>query len=112
MRNQSRISFRSLFRIKACNRLSDQLIGYVADVSATGLRLLSDTAMAPDSCTIMRLKMRVREDEVLQLDVSLRCMWSRENQKTGRFESGFVLLEPSAEFTRLVDDLLAIRAKA
>jgi c-di-GMP-binding flagellar brake protein YcgR len=112
MRQHRRISFRSIFRIKVCNRLNDQLIGYVADLSAGGLRLLSDTAMEPDSCTVMRLKMRVREDEILQLDISLRCMWSRENQKTGRFESGFLLLEPSAEFTRLVDDLLAARAKA
>lgn len=112
MRKQTRVSFRSLFRIKACNPQNEELIGYVADVSASGLRLLSDTLIDPNSRTTLRLKMRLNEDEVLQMDVRLRCMWSRENHQTGRCEAGFALTEQSAEFTRLVENLLAIRTRS
>jgi hypothetical protein len=112
MRKHSRIVFRSLFRIKVYSRRSDQLIGYVGDLSETGLKLLSDTAMEPDSHKTLRLKMRVGDDQLLQLDIEVRCMWSSENEKTGRFESGFTLLQPSAEFARLVADLQAARARA
>ena len=110
MRQHSRVTFRSIFRIKVFDTTKNQLIGYVADVSATGLRLLSDTAMVAGTQRPLRLKMRVREDEMLQMDIQVKCMWSGANDKTGHFESGFTLVSHSAEYTKLIDDLMALRA--
>jgi len=112
MRQHTRVAFRSIFRIKVFDATKNQLIGYVADVSATGLRMLSDAAMVAGTERTLRLKMRVREDEMLQMDIQVRCMWSRPNDKTGHFESGFTLVSQSAEFAKLIDDLLALRARA
>ncbi len=111
MRYQSRIPFRSIFRVKVCNPKNDQLIGYVGDVSEGGLKLLSDAAVAPDTLINLRLKMRVREDEILQLDVVVKCKWSRFNAKTGYVESGCVLEQPSTEFAALVENMRVLRAR-
>lgn len=108
MRRQSRIAFRSIFRIKVYDT-RNQLIGYVADVSETGLRLLSDTLMEAGSDMTLRLKMRVGDDQTLQMDINVSCMWARENDKTGHFEAGFALIDNSAEYTKLVSDLRATR---
>lgn len=105
MRQHSRITFRSIFRIKVSTRPDDRLIGYVGDVSDTGLRLLTDTMLTVDSQMALRLRMRDRDGEMRQVDIDAICLWSRENLKTGHFEAGFVLQQPSAAFTNLVDSM-------
>lgn len=112
MRQHPRVTFRSLFRIKVYDVSKNLLIGYVGDVSESGLRLLSDTAIDTRAERTLRLKMRVREDEMLQMDIRVVCMWSKANEKTGFFESGFILVSESAEFAKLVSDLLALRARS
>lgn len=105
MRNQSRLQFRSIFRVKVSNPKTNALIGYVGDVSETGLKLLSDTSFEQGARVPLRLRMRVKEDEVLQFDLDVTCKWSGSNAKTGYFEAGFILEEPSAEFTLMVEKL-------
>lgn len=105
MRNQSRLQFRSIFRVKVSNPRTNALIGYVGDVSENGLKVLSDRAFEQDEQVSLRLRMRVKEDEVLQFDLDVTCKWSGANAKTGYFEAGFILEEPSAEFTLMVEKL-------
>lgn len=111
MRQHTRVTFRSLFRIKVYDAAKGLLIGYVGDMSESGVRLLSDIAIETGDIRTLRLKMRVREDQMLQIDIQVVCMWSRLNDKTGHFESGFILVGQSAEFSKLVNDLLALRTR-
>ncbi|WP_039914728.1 PilZ domain-containing protein [Cellvibrio mixtus] len=105
MRNQSRLQFRSIFRVKVSNPRTNALIGYVGDVSETGLKVLSDTAFEQGAEVVLRLRMRVKDDEVLQFDLDVACKWSGSNAKTGYYEAGFILQEPSAEFALMVEKL-------
>lgn len=105
MRNQSRLPFRSIFRVKVSNPASGALIGYVGDVSETGLKILSDTAFDVGTNTSFRLRMRLSEAETLQFDLNVTCMWTGTNVKTGYFEAGFILQQPSAEFTLMVEKM-------
>jgi hypothetical protein len=105
MRNQSRLQFRSMFRVKASNPRTGALIGYVGDVSEYGLKLFSDVSFVPDEQVLLRLRMRIHEDEVLQFDLNLTCKWSGFNPKNGYLESGFELEQPSAEFTLMVENM-------
>ncbi len=105
MRNQSRLQFRSIFRVKVSNPKTNALIGYVGDVSETGLKVLSDKAFVQDEQVSLRLRMRVKDDEVLQFDLAVTCKWSGSNVKTGYYEAGFILDEPSAEFVLMVEKL-------
>lgn len=109
MRNQSRLIFRSIFRVKVSNPKSGALIGYVGDVSEFGFKLLSDTAIEPGTHRDLRLRMRLAENELLQIDLQASCRWSGVNEKTGYFEAGFILEQPSAEFTSLVEKLRIMR---
>ena len=105
MRNQSRLQFRSIFRVKVSNPHSGALIGYVGDVSENGLKILSDTEFEAGADVKVRMRMRVNETETLQFDLNLTCMWTGTNAKTGYFEAGFILQQPSAEFTLMVEKM-------
>lgn len=105
MRHQSRLPFRSIFRVKVSNPVTNALIGYVGDVSENGLKLLSDKAFVQGDKVALRLRMRVKEDEVLQFDLQVNCVWSGANSKTGYYEAGFILEKPSSEFTLMVEKM-------
>lgn len=109
MRQHTRITFRSIFRIKVSDCQTDQLIGYVGDVSESGLRLLSDAPQEVDSCLALRLRMRDRDGELRKIDIQVVCLWSQENPRTGHFESGLKLAEDSAAFTLLVRNMRPMR---
>src|SRR5690606_20429240 len=112
MRNHSRLVFRSIFRVKMCSPVNDLLIGYLGDVSERGFKLLSDTQMMPAALMDLRLRMRLPQGEELKIDLKGRCMWSGVNDKTGYFEAGFTLEEPSAEFSALVERLRIMRGES
>jgi hypothetical protein len=103
MRHQSRLQFRSMFRVKVSNPTTNALIGYVADVSENGLRLLSDTRFSQGTRMPVRLRMKVKEGEVLQFDLDITCMWTGSNAKTGYYEAGFMVNKTSPEFTLMVE---------
>ncbi len=105
MRIQSRLQFRSIFRVKVSNPETGALIGYVGDVSENGLKILSDTEYEVGADVKVRMRMRINETETLQFDLSLTCMWTGTNSKTGYFEAGFILAQPSAEFTLMVEKM-------
>ena len=109
MRNQSRLTFRSIFRVKASNPKTGALIGYVGDVSEFGFKLLSDSQIEPGTRMNLRMRMRLTESEQLQIDLDASCRWSGVNEKTGYFEAGFILEQVPAEFTALVERLRIMR---
>ena len=94
MRQFSRITFRSIFRIKVSTRPDDRLIGYVGDLSDTGQRLLGDALLEVGS----EMALRDMEGDKRHVDIEVVCLWSRENTKSGYFEAGVTLAKRSNEF--------------
>lgn len=105
MREQSRFNFKSIFRMKASDRSSGRLLGYVGDISLRGLRLLSDEIFDVGTVLELRLRMRNGDGSVTLLDVDGTCLWSREAVRSEYIESGFYIDQPSEEFTRLVETI-------
>ena len=109
MRQSSRITFRSTFRIKISDRESDTLIGYAGDVSECGMKLLTDTPVESGTELKLRVRMRDRHGEMRQVDVDMACQWSQENIRTGFFEAGLALQGDSAEYVRLIEGMRKVR---
>lgn len=105
MRQSSRITFRSTFRIKISDRERDNLIGYAGDVSECGMKLLGDEPIEPGSELKLRVRMRDRDGEMRQVDVDMVCQWSQENVRTGFFEAGLALLGESADYIDLIEGM-------
>ncbi|PAU84427.1 PilZ domain-containing protein [Pseudomonas sp. WN033] len=110
MREQSRMVFRSIFRIKVADRDTGRLIGYVGDISEGGFKLLSDEPMELDVPVALQIRLRDGEGKMQMLDVEVICLWCQENIRTGYHESGCSLHQPSEEFARLVEGMRAKRA--
>ncbi|MED5607140.1 PilZ domain-containing protein [Pseudomonas delhiensis] len=111
MRQHNRIVFRSMFRIRVLDA-GGKLLGYVADLSESGLKIRCDLLLAPDSLHDLRLRMRDREDRLREAEVKVRCVWSGENAQTGQYEAGLALEQPSVSFHALMAELRAGRRSA
>lgn len=110
MRQQNRITIRSLFRIKVNTRHNDQLIGYVGDISEHGVRLVCDAPMEVGSVLELRLRMRGKDGAMRYAEIDGKCLWARENTQTGYFEAGLILEKPSMDFSELVREMRGSRA--
>lgn len=102
MRGESRIVFKSIFRMKVSDRANGRLVGYVGDISAKGMKLLSDEAIEPGEVMHWRLRMRNSDGSTTLIDVDGEVLWSRMNAQTGYAESGVHIEQPSKEFTQLI----------
>ncbi|HEY8938538.1 MAG TPA: PilZ domain-containing protein [Cellvibrio sp.] len=103
MRNQSRQQFRSMFYAKVSNPRNGALIGYVGDVSESGLKIVSDAPFVQDEH--LQMHMQMREEKAARFDLDARCKWATCNTETGYFEAGFILQQPSPSFTLMVKRL-------
>lgn len=103
MRNQSRQQFRSIFHAKVSNPRNGALIGYVGNVSESGLKVLSDAPFVQDEH--LQMHVRMREEESAQFDLDATCKWAGSNAETGYFEGGFILEHPSPAFALMVKRL-------
>lgn len=109
MRAESRIVFRSIFRIKVSDRETGRLIGYVGDISERGLRLLSDEPLETGLPMNWRLRMRAGDGSIMMIDMVGKGLWCKASARSGYFESGVCIDQPGEEFTRLVSSLRARR---
>ncbi|WP_150301537.1 PilZ domain-containing protein [Pseudomonas profundi] len=105
MREQSRIVFRSVFRMKVSERASGRLVGYVGDISERGIKILTDEALERGTLMRLRLRMRNGEGAIVSVDVDAECLWCRANTKSGYYESGVHIGQPGEAFTQLVEGL-------
>lgn len=109
MRQHSRLTFRHLSRIQVTNRLSGDPMGYVADLSLGGLRLVARQPLAVGSCYEMCLHVPDHRDQLREVDVVVLCQWVRKDSRRDSFEMGFALDRPSPAFSELIGQLLPRR---
>lgn len=103
MRTQCRQQFRSMYQVKVSNSRNGSLIGYVEDVSESGLKVVSEAPFVPDER--LHMLVQIREGEIAQFDLDATCKWSGTNADTGYFEGGFCLYQPPATFAAMIERL-------
>lgn len=103
MRHHTRQQFRSMYQVKVIHSRKGSLIGYVGDVSESGLKIVSEVPFVKDER--LHMLMQVCEGEVARFDLKATCKWSGNNPDTGYFEGGFFLDQPPAIFGAMVERL-------
>ena len=109
MRQHTRLTFRHLSRIMVSNRLNGEPMGYVADLSVGGLRLIAKQPLAIGGCYDMILHAPGNGERVRDVGVVVICQWVRKDSRRDSFEMGFALDRPSPSFVDLVGELLPKR---
>ena len=87
------------------NRITDQMIGYLGNVSEAGLMLISElpVMVGPDFELQLRVPLKGGGWQFINLTAS--CLWCREDQTPGHYDSGFMLLQAPQEYDDFVRSL-------
>lgn len=99
MRHNSRQSFPSHVHIKVSNPRNGALIGYVGDISESGVKILSDLPFVRDE----RMRIKIHSDGVAQFLLDAVCIWSDNHDEPEYFAGGFFLEQPPAGFISTVE---------
>ncbi|MCQ4313131.1 PilZ domain-containing protein [Stutzerimonas sp. VN223-3] len=106
MFNQRSIERHQLpYYLNVFNRFTDKPLGFIGNLSESGLMLISPYPMMTDARFEMRLKIPGQHGQLRHIDFSATCRWSREDVTPGSFDSGFVLLSPPSEIRDMIDAL-------
>ncbi len=106
MLNQRSIQRHQLpYYLNVYNRFTDKPLGFIGNLSETGLMLISPYPMMTDARFEMRLKIPGQHGQLRYIDFSATCRWSREDVTPGSFDSGFVLNTPTSDIRNMIDAL-------
>jgi len=89
------------------NRLTDKPIGYLGNVSAQGLMLISQLPMMVDVEFELRLKIPGPEGQVQSVDLTAACLWCHEDINPMHYDSGFSVSHAPAEYAEVINALLS-----
>ncbi|NBF02897.1 PilZ domain-containing protein [Pseudomonas sp. Fl5BN2] len=87
--------------LKVFNRFTDKPVGFLGNLSADGLMLISQLPMLIGAEFELRVKVPCGEGQVQLIDFSASCLWCHEDLTPHHYDSGFSLLRVSPEFAEL-----------
>jgi hypothetical protein len=92
--------------LQVFNRLTDKPIGFLGNVSADGLMLISLLPMMVDADFELRLKIPVPGDTFEAIDLTATCLWSHEDINPQHYDSGFRVLQAPEDYGQLISVLM------
>lgn len=88
--------------LQVFNRNTDKLVGCLGNVSENGLMLISDLPMLVGGRFELRLKMPGFNGVQRFIDVHGTCMWCKEDETPGSYDSGFSLNDAPDEYVEFI----------
>ncbi|MCO7613102.1 PilZ domain-containing protein [Pseudomonas chlororaphis] len=87
--------------LRVFNRFTDKPVGFLGNISADGLMLISPLPMLIGAAFELRVKVPGGDGQLQFIDFSAWCLWCHEDLTPGQYDSGFSLLRANADFAEL-----------
>ncbi|MBK5002186.1 PilZ domain-containing protein [Pseudomonas sp. S31] len=91
--------------LKVYNRFTDQPIGQLGNASEDGLMLISQLPVLVGPDYELQLRLPLPGGGLQLVDLTASCLWCREDQTPGHYDSGFMLLHAPREYEDFVRSL-------
>jgi hypothetical protein len=92
--------------LKVYNRHTDQPMGYLGNVSETGLMLISQLPLLVGPVFALQIKVPGEGSSVQLIDLDAHCLWSHEDATPGNYDSGFKLVSSPPAYAELINALV------
>lgn len=88
--------------LQVFNRHTDRQIGCLGNVSENGLMVISDLPMLTGARFELRLKIPGNSEAQKFIDVEGTCMWCKEDETPGSYDSGFLLSNAPEDYLEYI----------
>ncbi|MER2296267.1 MULTISPECIES: PilZ domain-containing protein [Pseudomonas] len=87
------------------NRHTDQPIGQLGNASEDGIMLISSLPVLVGPDFELQLRLPLPNGGFQFINLTASCLWCREDQTPGHYDSGFMLLQAPREYEEFVHSL-------
>ncbi|SDT37260.1 PilZ domain-containing protein [Pseudomonas prosekii] len=91
--------------LRVFNSVTDKPIGFLGNVSADGLMLISQLPMMIGADFDLRLKIPASDGCMQVIDLRASCLWCHEDATPHHYDAGFSLQQAPPEYAQLVSAL-------
>ena len=91
--------------LRVFNSVTDKPIGFLGNVSADGLMLVSQLPMMIGADFGLRLKIPASDGGMQVIDLQACCLWCHEDATPHHYDAGFSLQRAPPEYGQLVQAL-------
>ncbi len=91
--------------LKVFNSVTDKPIGFLGNVSADGLMLISQLPMMVGADFDLRLKIPASNGCQQVIDLTACCLWCHEDETPHHYDAGFSLQRAPLEYEQLMQAL-------
>ena len=67
----------------------EQFIGYLGDITLSGLKVISENSMEIDSTQNLKIKLPPRISGKNEISFEAQCVWSKKEKDNERYQLGF-----------------------
>ncbi len=95
-----------LYYLAVFDRETDELIGYLADITPVGALILSDNELEPEKAYPLKLEYFSVIDGTKTFDMDGRCLRSTFDDSISFFRNGFQFIEISSDHMHEISSLI------
>jgi len=95
-----------IYYLRVFEQDSGRLIGHLVDLTAEGMMLISETALATDKVYALRMELPGEVFAHEQFDFTARSVWCRPDVNPKFFDIGLTLLNVEARDITCIEDLM------
>lgn len=107
MQEQRRaVRYQISFYLRIFNKTTNEAIGHVVDMSATGMKILADRPVAVDTEYTLFVDLKTATNFKPEVMFSARCVWVREDPMSGAYNCGFHLVNVTEEQQDIINRLI------
>ena len=96
-----------IFYLSVYNDSDDRLMGYMVDISAGGLMLMSEQPLEPDQNLRLRVRLPEGNPHGKHFAFKAKSVWCRPGPRNNLYDIGFKLTEYPREVTEIISGIIA-----
>jgi PilZ domain-containing protein len=95
-----------IYYLRVFEKNADQPIGHMVDISAEGMMLISEDPIKTGSVFELKMVLPVEIDGSREIIFSAESKWCREDENPDFYNTGFQLINFSAEHIKITEHLI------
>jgi hypothetical protein len=106
----SREKRKSLFYKFEVLNIEDQFIGYLGDITLSGLKVISENSMQPNSFHKLKIKLPPRIGRKEEITFNAECVWCKKDADDKKYQLGFKAHHENADNKNTIKIIMELLA--
>lgn len=95
-----------IYYLRVFDRKTDRLVGQLVDITTSGMKLVSENSIEPDTHYQLRMVLPEEIEKKKEITFEVRSLWCKPDVNPNFYSSGFEFEDISTEDIQIVKNLI------